>query len=151
VVGGCLAVAARNRTLRPLALALACGVNYGVAAFLVKILTSEFGGGLSEVFSNWPIYVFAVVGPAGFLLNQDAFQQGKFLAPVQAIITSADPVISIALGILWLNVRLHGSPADIAGVIVSLLLMITGIVITANDVPTAVDARTDPPFLTAPI
>jgi hypothetical protein len=151
VVGGCLAVAARNRTLRPLALALACGVNYGVAAFLVKILTSEFGGGLSEVFSNWPIYVFAVVGPAGFLLNQDAFQQGKFLAPVQAIITSADPVISIALGILWLNVRLYGSPADIAGVIVSLLLMITGIVITANDVPTAVDARTDPPFLTAPI
>ena len=138
VVGGCLAVAARNRTLRPLALALACGVNYGVAAFLVKILTSEFGGGLSEVFGNWPIYVFAVVGPAGFLLNQDAFQQGRFLAPVQAIITSADPVISIALGILWLNVRLRGSPADIAGVIVSLLLMITGIVITANDAPAAV-------------
>jgi hypothetical protein len=57
VVGGCLAVAARNRNLRPLALALACGVNYGVAAFVVKLLTSEFGGGLSEVFSNWPIYV----------------------------------------------------------------------------------------------
>jgi hypothetical protein len=138
VVGGCLAVAARNRNLRPLALALACGVNYGVAAFLVKILTSEFGGGLSEVFSNWPIYVFAVVGPAGFLLNQDAFQQGRFLAPVQAIITSADPVISIALGILWLNVRLRSTPADVAGVIVSLLLMITGIVITANDAPAAV-------------
>ena len=135
VVGGCLAVAARNRTLRPLALALACGVNYGVAAFLVKILTSEFGGGLSEVFSNWPIYVFAVVGPAGFLLNQDAFQQGRFLAPVQAIITSADPVISIALGILWLNLRLHSSPADIAGEVVSILLIITGIAITANYAP----------------
>jgi hypothetical protein len=137
VVGGCLAVAARNRNLRPLALALACGINYGVAAFLVKLLTSEFGGGLSDVFTNWPIYVFAVVGPAGFLLNQDAFQQGRFLAPVQAIITTADPVISIALGILWLNVRLRDSPADIAGVIVSLLLMITGIVITANAAPAA--------------
>jgi hypothetical protein len=135
VVGGCLAVAARNRNLRPLALALACGVNYGVAAFLVKLLTSEFGGGLSEVFSNWPIYVFAVVGPAGFLLNQDAFQQGKFLAPVQAIITSADPVISIGLGIVWLNVQLRGSPADIAGEVMSILLMITGIVITANYAP----------------
>ena len=135
VVGGCLAVAARNRNLRPSALALACGVNYGVAAFLIKILTSEFGGGLSEVFSNWPIYVFAVVGPAGFLLNQDAFQQGRFLAPVQAIITSADPVISIGLGIVWLNVQLHSSPADVVGQVASILLMITGIVILANYAP----------------
>ena len=75
------------------------------------------------------------VGPAGFVLNQDAFQQGRFLLPVQAIITSADPVISIALGILWLNVRLHSSPADIVGQVVSLLLMITRIVITANYAP----------------
>jgi hypothetical protein len=135
VVGGCLAVAARNRNLRPLALALACGVNYGVAAFVVKLVTSQFGGGLSEVFSNWPIYVFAVVGPAGFVLNQDAFQQGTFLAPVQAILTTTDPVVSIALGIAWLNVRLHSSPADIAGEVVSVLLMITGIIITANYAP----------------
>jgi hypothetical protein len=135
VVGGCLAVAARNGSLRPLALALACGVNYGVAAFVVKLLTSEFGGGLGEVFTHWPIYVFAIVGPAGFLLNQDAFQQGTFLAPVQAIITAADPVISIALGIAWLSVQLRGSPADIAGEVVSILLMITGIVVTANYAP----------------
>jgi hypothetical protein len=143
VVGGCLAVAARNRNLRSLALALACGINFGVAAFLVKLLTSEFGGGLGGVFTNWPIYVFAVVGPAGFLLNQDAFQQGKFLAPVQAIITSADPVISIGLGILWLNVKLRSSPADIAGVVVSILLMITGIVITANYAPLAAGPALD--------
>src|SRR5580704_1313058 len=52
VVGGCLAVAARNRSLRPLALALACGVSYGVAAFLIKLVTSEFGGGAAQVFTN---------------------------------------------------------------------------------------------------
>ncbi len=132
VVGGCLAVAARSRKLQPLALALACGVSYGVAAYLVKLVTSEFGGGLGEVFTSWPIYVFAVVGPLGYLLNQDAFQQGTLLAPVQAIITSADPVISIALGIAWLHVRLRGGPADIAGEIVSILLIITGIVFTAR-------------------
>lgn len=55
--------------------------------------------------------------------------------PVQAILTSADPVISIALGILWLNVRLRSSPADIGGEVVAILLMITGIVITANYAP----------------
>jgi hypothetical protein len=110
VTGGCPAVAARNQNLRPLALALACGVNYGVAAFAVKLVTAEFGGGLAKVFTNWPIYVLAVVGPVGFILNQDAFQQGTFLAPIQATVSTADPVISIGLGVLWLGVVLRNSP-----------------------------------------
>jgi hypothetical protein len=137
VVGGCLAVAARNRNVRPLALALACGVNYGIAAFTIKLVTSEFGGGLIKLFGNWPIYVLAVVGPLGFLLNQDAFQQGTFLAPVQAIITTADPIISIGLGIVWLHVRLRGGPAATFGEVASLLLMTAGIVITAHHSPQA--------------
>ena len=106
---------------------------------MIKLLTSEFGGGLGAIFTNWPIYVFIVVGPAGFILNQNALQQGTLLAPVQAIISVADPVISIALGIAWLDVRLRSSPAAIAGEVVSFLLLTVGIV---HDLP---DARTDPP------
>jgi hypothetical protein len=151
VVGGCLAVANRYQNLRPLALALACGVNYGVAAFVTKLLTSEFGGGLVAVLTHWPIYVLAVVGPLGYLLNQDAFQQGTFLAPVQAIITSADPVVSIALGITWLNVRLQSSPGAIAGEVVSILVMITGIAITANHAPTAAGPASAPSGPGAPV
>jgi hypothetical protein len=135
VVGGCLAVARRNLNLRPLALALGCGVCYGVAAFAIKLVTTEFGSGPAHVFTNWPIYVLAVTGPVGFILNQDAFQQGRFLAPVQAIITTADPVISIGLSILWLDARLRGSPTAIVGEIVSLVLMTVGIVITAHHSP----------------
>jgi hypothetical protein len=135
VVGGCLAVARRNPNLRPLALAMGCGVCYGVAAFAIKLVTTEFGSGPAHVFTNWPIYVLAVTGPVGFILNQDAFQQGRFLAPVQAIITTADPVVSIGLSILWLDARLRGSPAAIVGEIVSLLLMTAGIVITARHAP----------------
>lgn len=135
VVGGCLAVATRSENLRPLALALACGVCYGVAAFAIKLVTTEFGEGASRVFTNWPIYVLAVVGPAGFILNQDAFQQGKFLAPVQAIITTADPVISVGLGVLWLGVALRNGPASIVGEVASLLLMTAGIIVTAHHSP----------------
>ena len=135
LVGGCLAVASRYPNVRPLALALGCGVCYGVAAFAVKLVTSDFGHGLGGLFSNWPIYILLVVGPVGYLLNQDAFQQGTFLAPVQAIITAADPVLSIALGIVWLDVRVRSSPAAIAGEVASLLLMIIGIVITSQSSP----------------
>jgi hypothetical protein len=135
LVGGCLAVASRYSSVRPLALALGCGVCYGVAAFAIKLVTSDFGHGLGGLFSNWPIYILLVVGPVGYLLNQDAFQQGTFLAPVQAIITAADPVLSIALGIVWLDVRVRSNPAAIAGEVASLLLMIVGIVITSESSP----------------
>jgi hypothetical protein len=145
VVGGCLVLSARSTNLRPLALALACGVNYGVAAFAVKLVTSEFSGGAARVFTHWPIYVLAVVGPAGYILNQNAFQQGRFLAPVQAIITAADPVISIGLGVLWLGVVLRNSPGAIAGEVVSLLVMTAGIVETARHAPQVADRPADEP------
>ncbi len=135
VVGGSMVVAARNPNLRPLALALGCGVCYGVAAFSIKLVTSEVGHGPGELFTDWPVYILLVVGPLGYLLNQNAFQQGTFLAPVQAITTAADPVISIALGIAWLDVRVGGGPAAITGEVVSLLVMVAGIVITARHSP----------------
>jgi hypothetical protein len=132
VVGSCLAAAAKSQNLRPLALALACGACYGVAAFSVKLVTSEFGSGPARVFTNWPIYVLAIAAPVGFILNQDAFQQGRFLAPVQSIVTTADPVISIGLSLLWLGAVLRGGAAAIVGEIVSLLIMTAGVVITAH-------------------
>jgi hypothetical protein len=132
VVGGCLIIANRNEDMRPLALALGCGVSYGVAAFVIKLLTTEFGAGLANVFTDWPIYVFFVVGPAGFILNQNALQQGTLLAPVQAIISVADPVLSIALGIAWLDVRLRSSPGAIVGEVISFLILTVGIVMTSR-------------------
>jgi drug/metabolite transporter (DMT)-like permease len=134
-VMGCLAVAKRSKELRPLALALACGICYGVAAFLVKLVVTDLSGGLVAMLSDWPIYALAVVGPAGFILNEDAYQQGTLIAPVLAIITACDPVISIALGAVWLNEKLSGSSAGIIGEVISLIVMITGIVMIAHRAP----------------
>jgi hypothetical protein len=111
-----------------------------VAAFSIKLVTTEFGGGPAHVLTNWPIYVFAVVGPLGFIFNQNALQAGTFLAPVQAIITTTDPVISIALGVLWLGVMLRSSPVAIFGQVASLLLMTAGIIITARVAPQATES-----------
>lgn len=141
LVAGCLVVARRNQQMRPLALALACGLNYGVAAFVVKLLTAEFGSGLSHVLTSWPIYVLAVIGPVGFVLNQDAFQGGVLIAPVLAIITAADPIISIVLARLWLDEQFNNTPAGIIGEIVSLIVMTAGIVVLAHHSPVAVRHR----------
>ncbi len=131
----CLMIAARNENLRPLALALACGINYGAAAFLVKLVVTDVSGGLPSLLSDWPIYALAVIGPLGFLLNENAFQQGTLIAPVLSIITACDPLISIVLASLWLNEKLNSTPAGIAAEVAALLLMVTGIVLVAHRAP----------------
>jgi drug/metabolite transporter (DMT)-like permease len=133
-VVGCLAVARRSESLRPLALALACGISYGVSAFLIKLVVSHTGG-FAGILTDWPIYALAIVGPLGFLLNIDAFQTGAIIAPVLAIITVCDPLISIALAALWLDEKLSSSPAAIAGEVISLVVMSVGIVIVAHRAP----------------
>jgi hypothetical protein len=142
-VGGCLALARRSETLRPLALALACGICYGVSAFLVKMVV---GRGFPGLLTDWPIYALAIIAPVGFILNQDAFQSstGTVIAPVLSIITACDPIISIALASVWLNEKLNNTPLGIAGEVVALLLMVTGIVTIAHRAPHVQAARARP-------
>jgi drug/metabolite transporter (DMT)-like permease len=139
LVGGSLFVANRDKRVQALALALATGACYGVSAFLIKIVT---GNGLHHLLTTWPIYVLIVVGPLGFLLNQNAFQEsGDRIAPVLSIITAADPLISILLAAIFLSEKLNSSPAGIIGQIVALSLMVTGIYIIAHHAPMAVTHR----------
>lgn len=137
VLAGCLAVARWNRTARPLALALACGAAFAVTDFSIKLATAELGSGLANLFTHWPIYAVAVVGPIGFVLNQNAFQAGTLLAPVLAIITITDTIGDIGLAWLLLDEKLASSPAAIAGEAASLLVMTVGIVILAHRSPQA--------------
>jgi drug/metabolite transporter (DMT)-like permease len=136
LVGGSLFVANRRKGVQALALALATGVCYGVSAFLIKIVT---GNGIHHLLTTWPIYALIVVGPVGFLLNQNAFQEsGDLISPVLSIITAADPLISILLAVVFLNERLNSSPGAIVGQIVALTLMVVGIVTIARHAPMAV-------------
>jgi len=136
LVGGSLYLAKVDKKMQALALALATGVCYGVSAFLIKIVT---GNGLHHLFTTWPIYALVVVGPVGFLLNQNAFQEsGDLIAPVLSIITAADPLISILLAVVFLSEKLNSSPGGIIGQIATLTLMVVGIVVIARHAPMAV-------------
>ncbi len=134
-VAGCLLLARRNEDIRPIAVALACGISYGVGAFLVKLVVSAAAGGLAAVLTDWPIYALAIVGPLGFLLNENAFQQGTLIAPVMAVITATDPLISIGLAYVWLNERTTSTAPGITGEVVSLAIMVAGIIVIAHRAP----------------
>jgi hypothetical protein len=137
VLAGCLALARWNRTARPLALALACGAAYAVTDFSIKLATAELSGGVADLFTHWPIYAVAIIGPIGFVLNQNAFQAGTMLAPVLAVITITDTIGDIGLAWLFLNEELASGPAAIAGQAASLLVMTVGIVVLAHRSPQA--------------
>ncbi|PVZ08594.1 DMT family transporter [Actinomycetospora cinnamomea] len=128
VVVGCLVYASlTSHSTRVLALALTTGVLFGITAALMKSVTSAVRAGLGELATSPALYAACVVGPVGFLLSQNTFQQGRLVSPSVAIITSADPVVSVFAGIAWLGEDLETSGPAIAGQVVAGLVVLAGI------------------------
>jgi drug/metabolite transporter (DMT)-like permease len=142
VLVGCLAWAkAAPRATRALALALACGVCYGVNAFLLKLVTFSLAQGFSEPLQQWPLYVLVVVGPVGFLLNQEAFQSGRLVSPALAVITTTTALVSIGIGYLWLDESFASGPLAVLTEVASLIVMTAGIALLARRAPVVASRR----------
>ncbi|HEY4455527.1 MAG TPA: DMT family transporter [Pseudonocardiaceae bacterium] len=139
VLLACLAIASKYRgDARSFALAVGAGVLFGVTAGLAKLALGHLSaGGLLSVLRDWPVYAMIVLGPTGFLLNQNAFQATKNMAPPLAIITVTDPLVSIGVGVLWLGENLQPGPGPVVGQVFALLGLIVGVWLLANDSPTA--------------
>jgi hypothetical protein len=133
----------------PLATAFACGVIFGVTAFLLKELTQTIGLGFNPPSQQWPLYAFIVAEPLGFLLNQNAFQESSLIAPVLAIRTVTDPLVAIGIGLVWLNEQIASSPAAIAAEVAGLIMMSAGVVALAYRSP-HLAARSSPTQPSAP-
>ena len=135
-LAGCLAVAAMGpAALRAIMLALACGISYGVTAFVLKLLSGGWHGGLSHLPYQWPLYAAVIVGPLGFLLNQSAYQAGVMVSPVLSVITAADPLVSITLAHVVLHEQLASGPVNITMEVLAFAVMIVGIVTLAHRAP----------------
>jgi drug/metabolite transporter (DMT)-like permease len=132
---------AGHRLTRALTLALAAGVCYGVNAFLLKLVSFSLEQGFSEPLRQWPLYALVVVGPVGFLLNQEAFQSGTLISPVLAVMTTSTALVSISIAYFWLNESIAGSPWDVASEVMSLAVMTTGIVLLARRAPAVAEQR----------
>ncbi len=136
VLGGCLAAARwGSRRIRPLWLALACGVDFGATAFLLKLAPSTLQEGFADPLRQWPLYMLVVIGPAGFLLNQNAFQAGRLVSPVLAIITAVDPLVSIGLAVVLLKEQVASTPTAILSEVLALMLMTGGVIAVAHRAP----------------
>jgi drug/metabolite transporter (DMT)-like permease len=136
IVAVCLVVAHHRRgAVRSLTLALACGILYGVNAFLLKSVTDLLATGIVAVLVSWPLYAAVVLGPAGFLLNQTAFQAGRLATPVLAVITAVDPLVSILIARVWFGEHFAPGLWRAGPEIFFFALMTAGVVALASRMP----------------
>jgi drug/metabolite transporter (DMT)-like permease len=150
-VAGCLAAAYWGpRQVRPLWLALACGLDFGVNAFLLKLVPVTLTQGFSDPLKQWPLYALVITAPTGFLLNQNAFQAGTLISPVLAIITTVDPLVSIGVAYAWLGETINSSSAALAGEIISLAVMTFGVSALARRAPHVMSTRPEPTLAAGP-
>jgi hypothetical protein len=131
-VGGLVLSSMVSGAVRVLGLALATGVFYGVTAGLMKVVAGELRVGLTEPFGHWTLYAVCVIGPIGFLLSQNTFQQGRMVSPALAVITTVDPLVGVAIGVWWLGESAATGPAVLAGELIAALVIMTGIAILAR-------------------
>lgn len=82
------------------------GILFGVSACLVKpTLEALHDGGVSEVLSHWEFYAMAISGILAFVIQQISLSAG-FLATSVATVSVANPIVSIAIGVLLFDERL---------------------------------------------
>ncbi|MGH8960879.1 MAG: DMT family transporter [Jatrophihabitantaceae bacterium] len=121
----CIELGRRQRAAGQAAalLGIAVGVIYAGTAALLKSLTHIAARSLMDVVTSWQLYAVAVLGLAGLLLNQLAFQAGPITASLPATAT-VDPLLSIVIGVLVYDEHIRRGPGG--GIILICLLLLMG-------------------------
>lgn len=104
-------------------LGVAVGVIYAASAALLKAITDIAVRSPIAVLTSWQLYTVVVLGGAGLLLNQLAFQAGPLTASLPAT-ASIDPLLSIVIGVSVYDERIRQGPG--AGIALIALLILMG-------------------------
>lgn len=132
MVGGAMALVAwakRSPLAGPVLLALAAGMLYGVQDALTRVTEERYvEGGLTTMLSGWQPYGVLVLGVAGLVLVQSAFETAPLRMSLPAL-TAAQPLAGIACGVGFLGDRLHTDVGALAWEAVGLAGIVAGIVL----------------------
>jgi drug/metabolite transporter (DMT)-like permease len=112
--------------LRATFLAAAAGTLFGLQSALLRTITVRLGRDIVQTLSSWHPYALALVGTAGVLCAQSAFQAGQ-VAFSLPIIDTLEPLVAIVIGAVAFGERLTNTPAAVAVEIVSGLAIICGV------------------------
>ena len=129
IVASCVALCLfANRgglTVKAALLGTVAGILFGLSATLMKPVVESLHSEGWGAFGDWELWVMAIGGIVGFLVQQISLATGK-LVPSVATVSVANPVVSVILGALILQERLDRNPpwhfvVAVAGLAVALL------------------------------
>jgi hypothetical protein len=106
-------------------LGTATGILFALSAALTKAVVDELHAGLLHVIGSWQLYALAGIGYASMTLNQLALNTGALAATI-ATSTAADPIASVAFGLVLFRESLHLSGLRTVGTLGALALALLG-------------------------
>jgi hypothetical protein len=98
----------------------------------MKVVAGQLRDGLTVPFQHWTLYAVCVIGPIGFLLSQNTFQQGMGVSSALAVITTVDPLVGVAVGVWWLGESAATGVLVVAGEVVAALAIVAGIAVLSR-------------------
>ena len=117
-----------NLSVTAAAYGTVAGMLFGVSAALTPATLDYLHESVGTMLSHWECYALAVAGVLGFVLQQVSLGTGR-LAPSVATVSVANPVVSIAIGVLLLDETLSRPTWHIVVAIVGLGLALFGAVV----------------------
>lgn len=143
LAAACIELGRRQRTQGRSAalLGIAVGLIYAATAALLKALTDIAVRAPVHLLISWQLYTVLVLGAAGLLLNQLAFQAGPITASLPATAT-IDPLLSIVVGVVVYDEHIRRGPGGGALLIVLLILLSIAIIQIARTVDPDPDTHT---------
>ncbi|MEU6094620.1 DMT family transporter [Streptomyces sp. NPDC047079] len=113
----------------PVLLGLAAGLLYGVQDALTRVSGQRITeGGWKEFITGWQPYAVLVLGVAGLILVQSAFETAPLRMSLPAL-TAAQPLAGIACGVGFLGDRLRTDTGALAWEAAGLAGIVFGIVL----------------------
>lgn len=120
-----LAMGARiDRRWRPVLLACAGGIGFGVASALMKECTAA-GYGVATLLASWTPYGVLLVGAGAILLTQVAYRSGPLASSLPAM-TIGDPAAAVLIGVLAFHEQVNSGPLAVATQAAAFTLMGVG-------------------------
>lgn len=142
VVVGRSATGRMDPDRQALTLGVLAGLTFGFADALIKVISDVIDvAGVSGIFDHWALFVWLVVSPCGFLLQQSAFHSGHLGAalPPQA---SIQPTIAAFLGVAMLGEHVRGGWAIPIEAVFAVLVLV-GVTTLARSPLIDLDAESD--------
>ncbi|MET8686404.1 DMT family transporter [Streptomyces sp. NPDC004732] len=133
MVGGALLMTAYAKRSRlyagPVLLAVAAGLLYGVQDALTRVSGQRLAaGGFEALLTGWQPYGVLVLGVAGLVLVQSAFETAPLRMSLPAL-TAAQPLAGIACGVGFLGDRLRADAGALAWEAAGLAAIVAGVVL----------------------